>query len=93
MFAVLADHREKSKKTKRQTDIGPFQRTKKVVQHEGNDDTNCRWCSWNDTKRLGEGTGGNGNQWNNRDHPEYSIVEISQNTQKSHGDLLLLRLQ
>ena len=28
-----------------------------------------------------------GNQTNNRDHPSHIIIEISQNIEKSHGDL------
>ena len=32
-------------------------------------------------------TGGLGGQRTSRDHPNYSIVEIGQNTEKSPGDL------
>ena len=28
-----------------------------------------------------------------RDHPDYSIIKIGQNTEKSRGDLQLLKLQ
>ena len=34
--------------------------------------------------------GRNGNQTKNRDHPDYSIVEIGQNTEKSPEDLMRL---
>ena len=43
-------------------------------------------------KGLEKGTGTIENQ-KNRDHPNFSIVEISQNAEKSLGDLLSLRLQ
>ena len=43
-------------------------------------------------KGLVQGLKDNGNERTNEDHPNYSIVEISQNT-KSPGDLLSLRLQ
>ena len=42
------------------------------------------------TNRLIKGVG---NNWTCRDHPNYSIIEISQNTEKSPGDLLSLKLQ
>ena len=36
---------------------------------------------------LEKKTGGNGNQKKNRDHPNLSIVEIGQNTEKIPGNL------
>ena len=39
------------------------------------------------TKRIGTGTGGLGNKWTSVDHPSYSIINISQNTKESPGDL------
>ena len=43
--------------------------------------------SWYNHQRIGTGTGGLGNKRTSRDHPNYGIVEISQNTKKSPGDL------
>ena len=54
---------------------------KKDLKHEGDDDISCNWCVWNGSKRPRIG-----NQKMNRDHPDYTIVEIDQNTQKSPGD-------
>ena len=34
-----------------------------------------------------EGPGGLGNKWTSRDHPNYSIIEIGLDTEKSPGDL------
>ena len=58
--------------------LGPCQRILKVVEGEGDCDTNCNWCTWNSLKRRERKNGGNGNQMKNQDHPDY--VEISQNT-------------
>ena len=38
-------------------------------------------------KRFGTGTGGLGDKRTSREHPNYFIVEIDQNTEKSPGDL------
>ena len=40
-----------------------------------------------DPKSTGSRAGGFRNQRTSRDHPDYSIVEISQNTEKSPRDL------
>ena len=52
----------------------------------GGCDTNCSWCTWNGPQESGKGTEGIGNQSMKKDHLDYSIVEISQNTQESPGD-------
>ena len=56
------------------------------MEHEG-DDTNCDLCTRYNHQRTGRGTGGFGNEKMSGDHPNYSIVEIGQNTEKSPGDL------
>ena len=45
-------------------------------------DTNCYWCT-----RIGTGTGGFGNKSTSRKRPNYSIIKIGKNTEKSPGDL------
>ena len=40
-----------------------------------------------DSQESGEGTGGIGNQWENKNYPDYRIAGISKNTEKSSGDL------
>ena len=57
------------------------------MEHEGDDDSNCRWYIWNDPKWIGQGSVSLRNQRISRDHPEYSIIKISQNTEKSPEDL------
>ena len=51
------------------------------------DDTNCNWCSWYSHQRISAGIKGLGNKRTIGDHPNYSIVEIGQNTEKSPRDL------
>ena len=60
---------------------------KNTVKYESNDDTNCNWCFWYSLQRIDASTGEYGNKSRNRDHPNYSIVEIGQNTEKSPRDL------
>ena len=64
-----------------------YQRIKKAVEHVGNGDINCNWYSWNSSQRFGKGTGRIENWRMTWDHPNYSIIEIDQNTEKSPGDL------
>ena len=57
------------------------------MKHERDADTNCVWCTWDNPQRIGEGTRRLGNKRTSRDHPDYSIIQISQNTEKSPWDL------
>ena len=59
----------------------------KTLEHESDGDTNCNWCTWNDCQRLGKGAGRVGNRMTSRNHPNYSIVKISQDIDKIPGDL------
>ena len=55
------------------------------MRHESDGDTNSNWLT--QYQRIGTGTGGLRNKRTSEDHLNYSIVEISQNTKKSPGDL------
>ena len=57
------------------------------MEHESNSDTNCNWCSYYSHQRIDKSTSGLGNKRMSGDHPNNSTVEISQNTEKSPGDL------
>ena len=57
------------------------------MEHKSDDYTNCNWFSWYSYQRIGTRTGELGNERTSRDHPNYSIVEIGQNTEKSPEDL------
>ena len=48
-----ADHRKKKKRTQRI--LRSCQRTKKAMEHEGDGDTTCNWCTSNKPQRLGKG--------------------------------------
>ena len=79
-FPFLADKQSENKrKRKNRLILGPIPRTKNTVEHEGDGDMNCGWCSWN----CFELTGIVGSWWKNPDHLDYNILDIIQNTEKS----------
>ena len=53
------------------------------MEHEGDADTNRNWCAWNNPERTGKGTKRLGNKRTSGNHPDYSIIKIGQNTEKS----------
>ena len=57
------------------------------MEHESDDYTNCNWCSGYSHRRIDAKTRGLGNKRTSGDHPNYCIIEINQNTEKSPGDL------
>ena len=57
------------------------------MEHENDGDTSCDWRTWNDPHRIDKGAGRVGNRRMNRDYPNYSIVNIGWNTEKSPGVL------
>ena len=50
------------------------------------DYTNCNWCSWNSPQKIDTRNGGHRNKRTSGDDPNYYIIEIGQNTEKSSGD-------
>ena len=80
-FAVPADHRTKLKETKKKNKN--FELLKKNVEHESDIYTKYNWYSWHSYQGINKVTGGLGNKGTSRDHPNYSITEIGQNTEKS----------
>ena len=56
------------------------------MEHESDGDTNCNWYEWYIHQKNDNGTGGLENKRTSGDHPNDSI-KISQNTEKSPGDL------
>ena len=32
--------------------LGPDRELKKAFEHEGDDNTYCKWCAWDNTQRL-----------------------------------------
>ena len=57
------------------------------MENESDGDTNCYRCTRYSHQRIGIGTGGIGNKRTSGDYLNDSIVKISQNTEKSPGDL------
>ena len=83
-FAVPADHSVKLKESEKRDKCLDLEKT---VEYENGGDTNCDWCTRYIHQRIGTMTGGLGNKRTSGDHPNYSIIVISQNTEKSPGDL------
>ena len=63
------------------------------MKHKGDDYSYCNWCARCRHQRIGKRTGRLGNKKTGGDHPNYSIIKIGQNTEKSPGDLRSLKLQ
>ena len=61
--------------------LGHWQRSEKTMKHEGDSDINCNLRIWKSPQRLAKGRVRK--QMTSRDHPNYSIVEIGQNTEES----------
>ena len=57
------------------------------MEHEGDCDTSCNWCTWNNSQRIDKGTKRLGNKRTSEDHPDYNIIKINQNSKKSPRDL------
>ena len=88
-FAVPTDHRVKWKESGKRDKYLDLAGEQKTMEHEGNGDTSSNWCTWNNPKRIGKGAGRLGKKGTSEDHPDYSIIKIRQNTEKSPGDLRL----
>ena len=57
------------------------------MEHKGDNYTNYDWCFWHGNQRIIKGPGGFGSWRPSGDHPNNSIIENGQNTEKSPGDL------
>ena len=84
---AIAGGRKIRKKTKIEIRTKTLLENRKTVDHESDGDTNCNWDTRYSHQRFGTKTGGLGNKRTSEDHPNYSIIEIGQNTEKSLGDL------
>ena len=59
----------------------------KAMENEGDGDTSCNWCIWNNHQRHRKRYRDVGNWRMSRDRPNYSIVNTGQNIEESPGDL------
>ena len=57
------------------------------MEREIDGDTNYHWRSLYRHRRIDTGTGGLENKRTNGDHPNYNIIKLATNTDKSPGDL------
>ena len=57
------------------------------MEHAGDNYTNFNWCVWNGNERITKGTGRLRSWRMDGDYPNDSIIENSQNTEKSPEDL------
>ena len=58
------------------------------MEHEGDGDINCNWCTRYSHQSISKETGRIGSG----EHPNYSIIKIGQNTKKNPGDLRRLAI-
>ena len=87
-FAVPVDHRiELKENEKKDRYIEHTRELKKTVEHESDNYTSCNRYFCYSHQKIIKGTRGLGNNRTNVDHPNYYIIENSQNTEKSPGDL------
>ena len=87
-IAVLADYRVKLKECeKRDKYLDLARELKKTLEYESDDYPICNWCYKYSHQRISTRTGGLGNNRLRGDHPNYCIIVISQNTEKSSEDL------
>ena len=73
-------------KAKRKISNRTLLENRKKVEYVSDGGNNCNWCSWYNHQRIGTRTGGFGNKRTSGEHPDYSIIEFRQNTEKSSGD-------
>ena len=90
-LAAPAEHRVKLKENEKEDKYLDIVRNwKKTMEHKSDVYTNCNWCSRYSHQGINKETGGLGNDSTSGDHPNYNIIEIYQNTEKSPGDLRIL---
>ena len=59
------------------------------MEHVGDSDTIDNQHTWNGPQMLGKGDGGVGSWRTNRNHSNYGIIEVGQNSEKNHGDMTM----
>ena len=64
----------------------------KTMEHESDDDTNCNQSARYSHQTIDTGTWSLRNKRKSWDHPNYSMIKIGQNTEKSPEHLLSLKI-
>ena len=57
------------------------------MEHKGDGDTSCNWCTRNGLGRFSKEVRRLGNRRTTGDHPNHRIVKTNKNTEKSPGEL------
>ena len=87
-FTVPVDHRvklqESEKKDKYLNLAREFLRN---LERESDTSTNCNWSSWYSHERIDTRTRELGNNMTSGNHPDYCIIKIRQNSEKSPGHM------
>ena len=87
-FVVSFDHRVTLKENEmRDKYLDLARERKKTTEREGDSDTNCNLRARYSPKNTGTGIGGLWNKRTTGDHQKHWNIEISQNTEKSPGNL------
>ena len=87
-FTVPTDHSVKLKNNEQRNKYQNLARElNKTMEHVSDCYTICNWCAWYSNEMFGTRTRGLGNKRKSEEHQNYSIVEFSQNSKKSPGDL------
>ena len=87
-FSVPTDHEVKLKESEKKDKYMDLARElKTTMEYEGDGDTNCCEGARYSHQRTDKDTRGLGNLGTSEDYPNYSIVEIGQNTEESPWDL------
>ena len=60
------------------------------MEHESDGDTNSNWCTRYTRQKIDARAGRLGNKKTSANYPNYTIIKIGQNTQKSSGEFLRL---
>ena len=83
-IAVPVEPRVKVKESKKRDKYQDIARElEKYMKQKSDGDTNCNWRVRYSHQRISTMTGGLGNKRTSGDHPNYSIVKIGQDTEKS----------
>ena len=88
-FAIPADLRVKLKDSEKRDKYLEFVREEKktTMEHEGDYDNSCNWCTWNNSQRIGKKARRLGNKSSSGDYQDYNTIKIDSNSEKSPWDL------
>ena len=78
---------KESEKGDKYIDPVEIKKKKKPMEYEGDSDTCCNWCTWNNPQKIDKETRKLRNPRKRRGHPDNKIIKIAQNTENCPGDL------